>query len=452
MISRTKFIQSSLLSACSLFVPSFVFSNVVKAIEGMETDESLPALLKKAADFRKKEKFSKAIAVYEQLIKLYPQEIRVYNGYRKTILSQKSNLNKSVDVVNMLQIAASANPDNKDIKQALNKEYLKASLGNKVVLRKINFDVALLPQVGKEYKKYSDIKNPTQNGNRSRVIRLLEAKADNINPRNNKEIISFNSNEKQKHKHRFEKVGAPALEKKLNALLIKSPDVNRSLPIREHYKLICSKHIKDKNHAKALDKSLEYISNVDSQDCFFLGQVRRLSKYKKRYDLLLNVEVNNHDKKQTFWSAISLFDAQMLALNNNMGKKSNHTFENLLTFLDAKASNFGEQLESNIRRVKLNLNNNQLVLARQNILKLCDKLGSVTNSHMIDKVNILAAQYYQQSRQANNAKKIVAIAKMPYEYVNDPEEMTRSLAALNSGRLDEKPIHLQNLIKRINNI
>ena len=440
------------MSVGSFFIPSFVFSNVTKAIEIADIDESLPTLLKKAADFRKKEKFSKSIAVYEQLIKLYPQEIRVYYGYRKTILSQKDNLNKSVDAVKMLQAAVISNPNNDDIKQALNKEYLNASLGNKAVLRKINFDIALLPLVANEYKQYSDLKNPPDKDHKNRVIRLLEANAGKVNPRTCKEIVEFNRNEKRKFKHRLEKIDTPILEKKLDSFLKKTPDVKRKQPIREHYKLICKKHIKGKNHVKALDKSLEYVRNVDSQDPLFLGHIRRLSKYNKKYDILLNIEVNNHNIKQTFWSALSLFDAQMLALNNNVTKKFKTSFETLLTFLDANASNFNEQLESNIRRVKFNLNNNQLTVARQNIQKLCDKLSSISNPHMIDKVNMLAVKYYQNSRQTNNAKKIIDIAKTPYDYINDPEEMTRSLARLNSGRLDEKPIHIQNLAKKINNI
>jgi len=452
MFTRKQFIKNSLLSACSLFVQSYVFSNVAKTIVRQDVGDSLPTLLKKAADLRKKGKLSKSKEVYDQLINLYPQELRVYSGYRKTILADNKNLNKGVEAVNMLQAAVVTNPVNDDFIQLLNKEYLRASLGNKAVLRNISFDVTQLPQIANSYKTYADSKNPFLNSNQSRVIRLLEAKVDTGDPKKNKNNIAFNRNEKRKHKNRFKKVGVPLLEKKLNALLIKSPNANRSLPIRDHYKLICDKQIKNKNHTKALNKSLEYIRNVDSQDCFFLGQVRRLSKYTKKYDVLLNVEVNNHNKKQTFWSGLSLFDAQLLALKNNVANSFTQTFENLLTFLDTKASNFGEQLESDIRRVKLNLNNNQLTTARVNILKLCDKLSSTTNPHMIDRVNILAAQYYQQSSQTDSAKNIVAIAKMPYGFINDPDEMTRYLAALNSGRLDEKPIHLQNLIKRINNI
>lgn len=271
MFTRKQFIQSSLLSAGSFFIPSFVFSNFIKLSTKEDIDESLTTLLQKAADFRKKQKFSKSVTVYEQLIKLYPQEIRVYNGYRKTILSQKDNLNRSVDAVKMLQAAANANPNNIQIKQALNKEYLNASIGNKAVLSKINFDVALLPQVAKEYKKYNDLKNLPQKGNKSRVIRLLEAKADKVKPSANKEIASFNRNEKLKHKNKLAKLDTSALEKKLDSFLKKTPNVNRNLPIREHYKLICKKQIKDKKHVNALDKSLEYLRKVDSQDSFFLG-------------------------------------------------------------------------------------------------------------------------------------------------------------------------------------
>lgn len=166
----------------------------------------------------------------------------------------------------------------------------------------------------------------------------------------------------------------------------------------------------------------------------------------------MDIEVNNHAKKKTFWSAVSLFDAQMLALNNNIKKKFSHSFEDLLTFLDTEASNFGEHLESEIRRVKHNLNKNQLAEANQNIIKLCNTLSSISNPHIIDRVNMLASQYYQQSRQVNSAHNIIGIAKEPHGYINDQDEMTRFLAALNSGRLDEKPIHMQNLIKRINSI
>lgn len=241
--------------------------------------EDVNALLKSASDFKKKQKFEEAKKIYQKIILQFPNEIRAYDGMRKVLLSQK---NKEWEVILMFKAALLIAPDNIELQQRLNKEYVNAATGNKKIVKLIGFNGRLLTDIKKQYE------SPTQRRSRnanmqeqySKVCRLVEWDADIGSLHKNAKFKAYKKEQYQKQKHRFDHLTTDELNTELNTLLAKPFSKDREQHIRQLYNLSFKKMRKEKN-PEALNKALTYYNTVDKKDPLFLKYIRDLARHQK---------------------------------------------------------------------------------------------------------------------------------------------------------------------------
>ncbi|WP_435522767.1 hypothetical protein [Chryseobacterium indoltheticum] len=76
----------------------------------------------------------------------------------------------------------------------------------------------------------------------------------------------------------------------------------------------------------------------------------------------------------------------------------------------------------------------------------------VSNTHAIDRMNLLIAQYYAKSGNSSGKSSVLNIAINPTSYIDNSDTLIQSLALINQNRDYTKTIHIQNLQKLINKL
>lgn len=76
----------------------------------------------------------------------------------------------------------------------------------------------------------------------------------------------------------------------------------------------------------------------------------------------------------------------------------------------------------------------------------------ITNSHLIDRMNILAAKFYVKKGDNDAKNMVINIAVNPESYTDNTDDLVKSLALMNLKRDSAKISHLQNLQKLISKL
>ncbi|NML72093.1 hypothetical protein HHL23_20200 [Chryseobacterium sp. RP-3-3] len=446
MITRKKFLSLSSLGIFSLLFPNLLFTR--RKSEYILSD--LNTLLKSASNLRKQKKYNQANQIYQQIIVQYPNDIRAYDGMRKILLSQK---NKEWQVILMFKSALLLNPNNVEFKQRLYKEYLRAALGNKKIKNLINFGGRLLSEVKQKYENFVQTQPNNKNLQKQyiRINKLLEWNADTQNPNQNLALRTYKKQQYKNFKNRFDSLTATQLEAKLNKLLAKPYSKDRKQHIRELYKHSFKKLRKNKENSQALDKALTYYNTIDKNDPLFLKYIRDLSKYQKKHDILISIETQNHTLKNNFWSALALIDAYIRkAEHQNSSIPSN--VSQLISFLEAEITAPNMRFEFNTRKIKLDILANQLNTAKDKILNQCKDMYGISNTHSIDRMNILIADYCVKSGNNEGKNKVLSIAVNPQSYIDNSDMLIQAMALMNQNRNFTKNIHIENLQKLIHKL
>lgn len=446
MITRRKFIALGSLGVLSVIFPNYLLSEN-KNLSGFL---DVNALLKNAKVLRKQGNSSQAKQIYQQIILQYPNEIRAYDGLRKVLLAQKK---KEWEVILMFKSALLLNPDNLEIKQRLYKEYFNAALGNKKIKKAINFNGRLLDDIRQKYEtfvqKHPDNKNLQKQF--VKIKRLLDCNADSQNPNSNISLKIHRKSQYKNFKKRFEDVSNSELETKLNILLAKPASPDRKQHIRELHSLIVQRYRKEKNNQEALNKAVAYYNSIDKQDPLFLKYIRDLSKLQKRFDLLISIENQNHALKNTFWSGIALLDVHLKKAEDQNAPVPSQ-LNPLLQFLEADVDSPDKKFELNTRKIKLDILRNQTDAARDKIMLQCRNMFGTSNTHSIDRMNVLIAKYYAKNGDTEGKSKILNVVFDPKPYFGSADPLIKSIALMNQNRASGKPVHLQNLQKLINKL
>ncbi len=446
MITRRKFIALGSLGVLSVIFPNYLLSEN-KNLSGFL---DVNALLKNAKVLRKQGNSSQAKQIYQQIILQYPNEIRAYDGLRKVLLAQKK---KEWEVILMFKSALLLNPDNLEIKQRLYREYFNAALGNKKIKKAINFNGRLLDDIRQKYEtfvqKHPDNKNLQEQF--VKIKRLLDCNADSQNPNSNISLKIHRKSQYKNFKKRFEDVSNSELETKLNILLAKPASPDRKQHIRELHSLIVQRYRKEKNNQEALNKAVAYYNSIDKQDPLFLKYIRDLSKLQKRFDLLISIENQNHALKNTFWSGIALLDVYLKKAEDQNAPVPSQ-LNPLLQFLEADVDSPDKKFELNTRKIKLDILRNQTDAARDKIMLQCRNMFGTSNTHSIDRMNVLIAKYYAKNGDTEGKSKILNVVFDPKPYFGSADPLIKSIALMNQNRASGKPVHLQNLQKLINKL
>ncbi len=446
MITRKEFLSLSSLGIVSLLLPNFLFSK--ERLEYSFADVN--TLLKSAADLRKQKKFSQSKQIYQQIISQFPSEIRAYDGMRKALLSEK---NKEWEVILMFKAAIALQPNNTDLKKRLYKEYMNASLGNKKIKKMIGFSGNLLSDVKDKYEGFANINARSKNNDKhySKICKMVEFKADSENPHKNKALKTYRKEHCKKFKDRFTLLTTNEVEERLNVLLAKPHSKDRNQHIRELYVHSCKKLRKEKNNNEALSKAITYYNTVDKKDPLFLKYIRDLSKLQQKFDTLITIETQNHALKNSFWSALALLDAHIKKSEKQHVSLSS-TVPSLISFLEKEIDTPEKKFEFITRKIKLDILNSQLTGAKDKILAQCKNMYGISNTHSIDRMNVLIAHYFVKSGDHATKNKIVNIAINPHSYIESSDNLIQALALINQNRNFTKITHVENLQRLISKL
>ncbi len=443
MIDRKKFLLLGSLSFISLFLPNFIFSKVSVA----QPSADILNLLKTAKKYRKQNKLAKAKSIYEEVLALDPAEIRAYNGIRKILLGQK---NKEYEVVKLYEQALINIPSNKRIKQRLYNEYFKAAIGNRKVLNKLNISGRPLVYVKQKYESLL-LEFPEKKNLESQIAKIqkyISLGVDTQNSHQNKPLKEYRKEQRNLYKRRFGRISSQEASLRLSALTAEPFSEDRLAHEREMSKINILALRSEKRYAEASRAAYLYLTTKSATDPYFMKQFRDLSKQLHNYDELITFEQQNHSAKNSFWSAIALFDVYM-----RKAEHSDQSFSQLGTLIQFIAENItspGHRFEVRTRKIKYSLLQNDLISAKSLIIEQCrEKMGTV-DAHSIDRINYLAARYYVKLGQWEQKSKILSIASNPDLYIQSPDELEFFLAAMNSKRSNANPLHLKNLQKNIN--
>lgn len=445
MITRRNFILLGSLGLLSTITPNFLYSKSLDVL-----NDETETLLKLARKYRREGRFQLAKKTYEKIISIDQKEIRAYNGLRRILLNGK---NKEYEVIQLYQRALTNMPKNVRIKRQLYNEYLNAGLGNRKVLTQINIPGRMLTYVKERYEEILD-EYPEKKNLQNQLAKIDKYIALNIDlehPHKNKALKDYRKSLKEKYKRRFDHLRSEELARKLETLEKKGFEGERKRHIRELSKLYIKSLRKEKKYETALNLSYEYLTKKDHADPYFMKHFRELSKYTKKYDLLLLYENENHKEKNSFWSAVSLLDAYILNAIKNNARVTSRANE-LISFLLENANSPNEILESKFRRIKLDIANLSLQEAERKLLVQSDEMIGIKNTHNIDRINTITAEFFSKAGKKELKNIIVDLAMNPKSFVEHPDNIIKNLAHVNSGRSYEKAIHIQNLQQKISKL
>lgn len=442
MITRKNFLLLGSLSFVSVFLPNFIFSKVLFA----EPSADILSLLKTAKKYRKQNKLAKAKDIYEEVLALDPTEIRAYNGIRKILLGKK---NKEYEVIKLYEQALVNIPSNKRIKQRLYNEYFKAAIGNRKVLSKLNISGRPLLYVKEKYESLL-LEFPEKKNLENQIAKIqtyISLGVDTQHSHQNKPLKEYRKEQRNIHKRRFGKISSQETNLRLSLLSAEPFSEDRIAHEREMSKINILALRSEKKYAEALRAAYLYLNTKSATDPYFMKHFRSLSKQLHNYDQLITFEQQNHSSKNSFWSAIALFDVYM-----RKAEYSNQSFPQLGTlilFLAENSTSPGHRFEVRTRKIKYSLLQNDLSSAKSLIIAQCrEKMGTV-DAHSIDRINFLAARYYVKFGQSEQKSKILNIVSNPDLYIQSPDELEFFLASMNSKRSNANPLHLENLQKNI---
>lgn len=442
MITRKRFLLMGSLGILSILTPGFLLSNTIS-----NSNPDTAALLKKARRYRKQGKLNLAKNTYQEVLTIDPTEIRAYNGIRRILLNKK---NKEFEVIQLYQRALTHIPNNLRIKRGLYNEYCKAALGNRKVLQKINIPGRMLLYVKSKYEEmlvaYPEKKNLQKQ--LEKIEKYIQLNVDTQNPHNNLPLKAYRKQQKKNHKKRFDGLPAQKTTLMLAKLEAKPISDDRAQHIREMSKVNIKALRTEKRYSEALDASEVFLNTKNSADPLFIKQFRDLAKQLNQYDKLIMFETQNHTTKNNFWSATALFDAYYRkadALN-----QSEPTIMNsLIQFMEQKVSDPRQQFELDTRKIKIEFLRNNLSQAKDKIISQCEAMMGISATHDIDRMNVIIAKYYKKISDNEAKSVIINIAINPKSFLENSDEIKKSIALMNMGRSYENPVHIQNLQRKI---
>ena len=442
MITRKRFLLMGSLGILSVLTPSFLFSNTIS-----NSNPDTFALLKKARRYRKQGKLNLAKSTYQEVLTIDPTEIRAYNGIRRILLNKK---NKEFEVIQLYQQALTHIPNNLRIKRSLYNEYSKAALGNRKVLQQINIPGRMLLHVKSKYEEmianYPEKKNLQKQ--LEKIEKYIQLNVDTQNPHENIPLKAYRKQQKKNHKKRFDGLPAQRTTLMLAELEAKPVSDDRAQHIREMSKVNIKALRTEKRYSEALDASEVFLNTKSATDPLFIKQFRDLAKQLHQHDRLLSFETKNHATKNTFWSAVSLFDAYY-----RKAEKQNQpapvVMDSLIQFMIEKSENPYQQFEVETRKIKIELLNNNLLKAKDKIIDQCMKMRGNSSPHSIDRMNVIIANFCQKNGDDDTKNSIINIAIEPKSFLESNDEIKKSIALMNIGRSYENPIHIQNLQRKL---
>ena len=445
MITRKSFLRIGSLGIASILIPNILFSKTP-----ILASEDVTSLLKQARKYRRQGRFAKAKSTYQQVLTLDNTELRAYNGIRKILLKEK---HKELEVIQLYQQALSNLPNNFRLKRSLYGEYLRSSIGNKKNFKQLNLTTGRpLSFVKQHFDELLQERPDNQNLRKqsAKIDKYIAMNVDTTYSHKNKAVKQFRKDNKKAHKNRFATLTSAETTQRLADLNALPKNTDRLQHIREMNQVNIKALRTDKNYRDAFLVSEAYLKDVNNSDPYFIKQFRDLSKQLNQYDKLINFEVQNHASKNDYWSAIALFDAyQRKAEETN--QPAPVIMDTLLIYIKKNYNNPMQRFEAATREIKLSLLRNELSVVRELLIEQCKEKVLVSDSHSIDRINILIAKYWKKNGEGDY-KKIVTICNLPNDYLKSTDELIFNASLMNMNRAKNKTVHIDQLQYRISKL
>lgn len=449
MITRKKFLHLTGVGVLYSLVPNFILAN--NFFDPSDTDD-VSSLLKTAKKLRENGRYVRAKNKYEDVLDIDPSEIRAYNGIRKILLSKK---NQELPVIELYQDALTNVPESKKIKRRLYNQYTKVALGNHKIVDQLDVPNERVLVFVKE--KYEELLSQNYHNKKNlekeleKINKYIDLKVDIEDVRKNKELKKYRKENRQAHKARFDHLSAAETSEKLLELKSREFSNDRLPQIREMSKVNIVAHRKEKNYSMALNASYTYLNKIDNTDPYFIKQFRELSKQLNNYDKLILFEESNHSRKNTFWSAIALFDAYF-RLSEKQGLGGSSNMDSLIQKIATKSESPQQHFETATRQIKYLILKQDYTTAKSKLLELCKQKMEISDAHTIDRVNLIIAKFYAKQGDTSNKSQIFEIINNPKAFVSSPDDLVSATALLNLNRSNDNPLRMHQIQQNINNL
>lgn len=394
---------------------------------------SISALLREAAVYRKNKEYTNALNTYYEVINLKSDEVRAYDGIRKIYLQSKF---KELDVLQLYLDAAINNPGNIIFKERIAKEYMRLALGNKRMTQTISGDLLEMSKNIFDEIVFLDSRNSQFIAQQEKVYRKELQEAHVTDARDNKDLKSYRKNNKTVYKNRFKRTDIRDLENKLVDMLRASPSADRDKHIREIYVTLLNRYHMNRDKVSLTNKIIEFYNYNNDESSLYL--IRRLCK-KNNLAVIENIERINNERKNTFWSHITL--AQVL-INEN--KPNDATI--ILEKSEELSTTYLNKFEVKSKLIKLEILKNNFTEAKKLILNMGNFILGISSAHYINRYTILCAKYFMAKNDYTSASEVIDIA-INHNDKKANDDILKLVIKINNHKVIENPIHLEDLYK-----
>lgn len=444
--SRRKFIFTSSLSfiSFSIFSPFIKANHLLKIIY-----QDVEELLRNASEARKLENYILSESIYNQILSLYPTEERAYFGLRKTFILQK----KYINVLHLFEEAIIQNPNNPALISQLAKEYSSIALGNKKLVKGLNYNFSLLDKSKELYEKATLLYDKPQilsrgqsassGGENNAEIGLIkteqkiDARATIIDARDNISLKQTRKSNQISARTKFIVLTEAELISKLNILLAKPFNVERNKEIKAIYFTLIRKYKKENRSHDQYNYALR-LYNFDKTDPYSLFLIKKAGIKASQYTVLDNILKQNTISKNTAWSRLSYIDFLLLKY-----RKTNQVdlsyLKNLIDSLDTTYSLTPNLvIERKFREIEYHLVTKNFSTAKALLSSISTDFRGTKNVH-----NIISFSKYFSSYFILTGNKEIAITLV--NQILSPNNMayTDELASKINQLINLKSLHVE---------
>jgi len=443
--SRRRFIQTSSLGLLGTLIPFQLYGKTIYELPPSLLQERL----KEAADLRKEGRINRAINKFTRITQDYPSDIRGYDGLRKALLQKKY---KELEVLQLYEAGFLNNPNNKDFKQRLAKEYMRMILGNTKFTNQYNSSENLLVRA---HDFFRDLKNeyperPEYLQLFRKVKRKIEHQADTVDARVNNDLKAYKNSQRKKFKRRFKDRSEAEIENKLNELLVKPDNPTRKRHIKELYRILIKRKRANQDWISAFSLA-QALYNVDKSDSVSLRIVKRMANKTNSYNELVAICQENRILQDTFWAKVGLFDAELKRYNKT-GSGSLAVMSQLVDELLSEASDTKETIEAKERAIRLCLKQQNFALAQTHLISLGELLSGTENPHLAILYSVLTARYFTKQQNYNDGILTIRALLGEAQIEEDSSILLQLVDGAIQGVTIEKEVHLSRLNKVLNRL
>ncbi|MGV0925012.1 tetratricopeptide repeat protein [Empedobacter tilapiae] len=401
--SRRRFIYTSSLS----FISFSIFSPFIKANNLLNISfQDLDELLKNASNARKLKNYPLSESIYNQILGLYPTEERAYFGLRKTFILQK----KYINILHLFEDGITKNPNNPSLIAQLAKEYSSIALGNKKLVKELNYNFSLLDRSRELYEKATSLyvkpqtlsrgQDSTDSGGENnaeiglaKTEQKIDAQAIKIDARDNVSLKQTRKSNQISARTKFIILSEAELISKLNILLTRPFNIQRNKEIKAIYFTLIRKYKKDNRITDQYNYALK-LYNFDTTDPYSLFLIKKAGIRASQYNSLDIILKQNAISKNTAWSRLSYIDFLLLKYRqtnqvdlpylNNLIESLNITYSLTPNLI----------IEKNFREIEYNLVTRNFSKTKDLLLAMASDFRGTKNVHNIICFSKYFSSYY----------------------------------------------------------